>query len=339
MHFNKELAECVGLWLAEGDRKTKYEVTFTNNCWVLIELFHNTIVRLIGKDKNVRVYVYNTSKKQIEIPIKAQVNHYVDKRATKPYYIWRFASVEFNKQWKNIVKEVIEKKSYYDSILKGIFAGEGNIKTGSHCNRTLRISQKTPSELFNLLLDYYKISYRFYPRERSYVITSKFNWDKCARIRIADLHPIKKEYFWRVYNGYKEEHYSKNYLEKSILKDLVTPYTSNNLGIKYNRSQARVYDVLDVLKKSNIIQDFRVRSVNYWIRKDQKIIIISSLKGKYLDFLGNTNKNTKVFSIQFNVNWRSAFKRLKELEKLGLVKRERDKTWRKTNMKEKVILL
>ena len=36
----KEIAECVGLWLAEGDKKTSAEVTFTNNCMELIIFFH-----------------------------------------------------------------------------------------------------------------------------------------------------------------------------------------------------------------------------------------------------------------------------------------------------------
>ena len=31
-----EIAECVGLWLAEGDNKTRMEITFTNNCLFLI---------------------------------------------------------------------------------------------------------------------------------------------------------------------------------------------------------------------------------------------------------------------------------------------------------------
>ena len=34
----KEIAECVGLWLAEGDNKTTAEVTFTNNCFELINI-------------------------------------------------------------------------------------------------------------------------------------------------------------------------------------------------------------------------------------------------------------------------------------------------------------
>lgn len=35
-NFNKQTAECVGLWLAEGDNKCSNEITFTNNEITLI---------------------------------------------------------------------------------------------------------------------------------------------------------------------------------------------------------------------------------------------------------------------------------------------------------------
>lgn len=104
-----------------------------------------------------------------------------------------------------------------------------------------------------------------------------------------------------------------------------------------NRSQARIYDVLDIFKKKGKILNYRVKSKDHWIRKDQNIIIISKLKEKYLKFLGNSNKITKYFAKHFNVDWKSSFRRLKELEKLKLVKRNKDKTWRKLNMNKQVI--
>jgi len=334
--FNEKLAECVGLWLAEGDNKSNYEITFTNNCWNLIKLFHKTITKLFGKE-NIRIYVYNSSKKQIKIPIKAKVNYYLDKRATKPYYIWRLASSEFNKKWKIVTNKILSDEEYYCYVLRGIFAGEGNIKTGQHSNRTIRISQKEPSEFFNLLLNNFDINYTFVQNERSYVITGKTNWDKCAKIKIADLHPDKKLKFWQTYGEFKEEHYPNNYLRESILKVLERHHTSNGLSIKFNRSQARVYDILGLLKKSNKIQNFRVASIDYWIRKDQKIIIISKLKANYLNFLGDSIKTTKEFARYFKVDWKSSFRRLNELEKLSLVKRNKDKTWGKLNVDKKVI--
>ena len=41
----------------------------------------------------------------------------------------------------------------------------------------------------------------------------------------------------------------------------------------------------------------------------------------------------------FNVDFKSSFRRLKELEKLDLVKRNSDKKWKRLNSHKKVIVL
>ena len=41
----------------------------------------------------------------------------------------------------------------------------------------------------------------------------------------------------------------------------------------------------------------------------------------------------------FNVDFKSSFRRLKELEKLGLVKRREDKVWKKKNTGKKVVVI
>jgi len=52
MEITKELVECVGLWLAEGDNKTNQEITFTNNCLELILFFQENISNVyFGKNK------------------------------------------------------------------------------------------------------------------------------------------------------------------------------------------------------------------------------------------------------------------------------------------------
>ena len=336
-----EIAECVGLWLAEGDKRCNNEINFSNNCFNLIKQFHKIITSLFKKYKfNIRIYIYTKYGEKIDIPIKkCKINIYIDKQATRPYFIWRLASVELNKKWKKIVKEIRGNKKYYADFLRGFFAGEGNIKTGSHNNRTIRISQGKPLELIESILKHFKIDYKYSPRERSYVITGKVNWDRCAEIKIADLHPLRKLKFWRTYKDFKEEHYKHNYLDNSIFDSLINPLTSYELSIKFNRSQARIYDVLDILKKKGKILNYRVRSKDYWIRKDQNIIILSKLKQNYINFLKHRNKSTKEFSGYFSVDWKSSFRRLKELEKLGLVKRDRNKKWRRLNTNKKVIAL
>ena len=147
--FDKEVAECVGLWLAEGDNKTLYEVTFTNNSLKLVEFFCSTIQQIYKGKNQPRLYTYGLNK-----PLKSHVlsrlkrNNYTDIRATKPYYIFRIADRKFVKHWHKLVANYSNKLQFTDAITRGIFAGEGNIKTGSHSRRTLRISQKTRKDLF-----------------------------------------------------------------------------------------------------------------------------------------------------------------------------------------------
>jgi len=101
--FPHKIAECVGLWLAEGDNKTKSEITFTNNCLPLVIFFYKVIKRKFSNEKlKPRVYVYRTHNEVVNIPMKCKINYYQDIRARKPYYIYRVASVNILKEWKKI---------------------------------------------------------------------------------------------------------------------------------------------------------------------------------------------------------------------------------------------
>ncbi|MFH1276494.1 MAG: hypothetical protein ABIH82_05265 [Candidatus Woesearchaeota archaeon] len=339
-NFNKQIAECVGLWLAEGDNKCNNEITFTNNEFSLIKFFHGNIKHLFSDYQfKIRIYVYTPNWENINVPIKVdKINIYRDVRATKPYYIWRLASVSLNGEWRHIVNQYKDNQRYYPDILRGFFAGEGSIKSGSHSNRIIRISQKK-SYFLESMLKYFKVNFRHIEEKRTYEISSKFNWDKLANIKLANLHPTKKEKFWRVYNEFKEEHYKTNYLENIIFKLLLRPYQTSELATKFNRSKARIQDVLIDLKKEGKINNFRVRSASYWIRNDQNIIIISKLKKKYLDFLAKSYKTTKEIANYFKVNNKSSFRRLKELEKLSLVQRNKDKTWKIIEVTKEVLTI
>jgi len=339
--LNKEIAECVGLWFAEGDKKCKNEINFCNNSFELIEFFHKIVPPLFPEEKfNIRIYVYTPKKQHVNIPIEnCKVNRYIDKQATKPYYIWRLASVKLHKKWLKIVKETINNKNQHINFLRGFFAGEGNIKIGDHYSRTIRIAQGKPLKLIEDILDQQKINYKFYPKERNYYITHKTNWDKCAKIKLADLHPIRKIKFWNAYNSYKQEHYRANYLKNEIFLSLTIPYSTKKLAKKFNRSHARIYDVLNIFKKQQKIINFRIHSRDYWIRKDQKMILISDVKNQYLNLLTKGQKTTQECAKKLKICHKSAFNRLKELEKLGLIKREKNKKWQKTKIKHKVIVI
>jgi hypothetical protein len=265
MKITKEIAECVGLWLAEGNNKCNNEITFTNNSFELISLFDKVISSMFDAP-NKRIYVYSAKGQEITKAISSFsiIKYYSDERARKPYFIWRLASVKLMKAWKDIVAETLSQSKFYADILRGFFAGEGNVKTGSHANRTLRIAQKYEKEWISNILNALGISYYFEPGHRQYVVVGKWNWDIFAQHTLADLHPLKKERFWSVYNSFKQAHYSKRFMHKQIMSDLRTPRTASWLSVKYNRTHARVFDVLSDLKYEGKIDHKRVGHTNYW---------------------------------------------------------------------------
>ena len=326
----KEIAECVGLWLAE--------VTFTNNCFELIKFFHKVMSYLYKSvEFRPRIYSYSKYNNNLQRIENIKFKDYMDLRANKPYYIYRFASVKLNKNWKELVDVVLQDKSNHTDILRGFFAGEGNIKSGNKCHRIVRIAQKQPVKWIEDILINLNINFSFKERNRSYEIWGRESWDKLAKIKIAELHPEKNEKFQLIYQQFKEYHYSANFLKKFIYKKLIEPKNRQELAEIFSRSPARVSDVLIDLKKENKVKWFRVRSLVYWVRKDQNLIVISSVKQKYLNLL-NILKTTKELSEEVSVCCGTVHNRLTELVNLGLIKREEDKTWVKLKTNKKIMV-
>ncbi|MBI2574460.1 hypothetical protein HYV82_01090 [Candidatus Woesearchaeota archaeon] len=342
MTRDKKLAECVGLWLAEGDNKTKAEITFTNSCWELVELFHKTIVEIFNvADLKIRIYVYNSTGQFQKIPLSnVQIRNYIDKRARKPYFIWRLASVEVVKKWKEIVNSTQFDADSYPGILRGFFAGEGNIKCGSHNCRVIRMAQSKRVGSIEKSLELFGVDYTFSDRHREgYIISGKENFDKLAAIVIADLHPEKRARFQLMLSEYKQMHYTKFSLRNKIINNLRGNdfSTSESLASQFNRSNARISDILVELKKEGLVKNHRVRSIDYWGLADSKLVPVSHIKYKYLNMLLNDAQRTKDLASEAGVCWTAAFRRLKELERLGLVKRREDKMWELTPTNFEVI--
>lgn len=108
---------------------------------------------------------------------------------------------------------------------------------------------------------------------------------------------------------------------------LKSPHTNMELSKIFNRTPTRIFDVLDELKKQGLVINFRIRSKDFWIRKDSNTILISSVKARYLGMLADSPKKTKDLSRIMNVCFRATEKRLYELQKLGLVKKLENKKW------------
>ncbi len=336
--FNKKIAECVGLWLAEGDNKTTKEVTFTNNSFELIQFFHQQMKNIFENSENFRPRLYSYSNQgKITLNLKnVPKREYTDIRARKPYYIYRFASVELHKQWKGLVIVICKNKTHQLDVLRGFFAGEGNVKN-SKKNKVLRIAQKNRIKYFEDIFYGLNLKFNFKEKGRSYVIWNKSSWDVFAKYKLADLHPIKKKQFWEIYGLFQEEHYSKNYLKEKIYDDLLLPKKAINLAAKYNRSMARISEVLCQLKQDRLALFFKVNSTSYWVRSSNESIIISKIKQKYLKILKEPKTTTNA-ARYFGVCFRSANNRLQELQKLGLVEK-RGNLWHKKAPLKKIIAL
>ncbi len=312
--MDPKIAECVGLWLAEGDNKTKSEITFTNNCFDLVEMFYKRVI--CNYAGNPRVYVYSAKKSTGMTLGHCAIRYYQDSRARKPYYLLRLASVSAVKDWKRIVAEYLEIQSLYPSILSGFFAGEGNIKTGSHNQRVLRIAQKQPKKFIDTILNDLGLTFRFKKHGRAYEISGKWNWDIFARHRLADLHPIKREKFWVAFKEFKENHYPAFYLKEKVFEELNRPKTTKELATNMNRSYARICDVLIDLKKEGRIKNVKVGFRSYWSNQDD--IIISKVKEKYRELLNNGLTRPHEFASELAVTWMTARKQLGGLKSLGL---------------------
>lgn len=314
-----EIAQCCGLWLAEGDNKTKSEITLTNNNPELIRKFHGVINNIFYLERTPRIYIYSRSGDAQNIIKNIRSKNCRDKRANKPYFIYRIGSERLIKEWKSIVEEVKAKQYLYPAILQGIFAGEGNIKFSKEsASRILRIAQGKRNEFIEKILGHLKIRFSYSPGERSYVISGRKNLEILGGINISKLHDEKDRKFIEMLTSYKQYHYPNNYLKDNILRQLSRPTTTSELSIFFARSEARICQVLMLLKEQGKVFNFRVRSKDYWINAESNTIIISRRKSQILQLLRD-GKTTKQVAEAVGTTWKSAFRRLRELEKLGLV--------------------
>lgn len=337
INITSDLARCVGLWLAEGNTKTDREITFTNNCKNLIDLFYETVINLFYERGNPRIYIYYPIEGMRKFYFDCKTNEYLDKRANKPYFIFKLASKKLFGKWEGLVERIKSEQKWYRFILQGFFAGEGNVKTGTHCSRSIRISQGEENPFLEKMLNHFCTTFKFSERGRAYVLHGRENLEKLQKIKIAKLHPLKRNLFKKMMEEYKQYHYSRGELKDKLYSALKRPRTSSELSEEFERSQDRIQRVLSELKKTNKVQNYRVRSKDYWIREDENTIIISRVKENYLKKLEELNK-TSEFASNFDVCWKSSYRRLSELEKLGLVKRKENKEWEMLDNERKVIV-
>lgn len=320
---SKEIAECVGLWLAEGDKKTSAEVTFTNNCMELIMFFHETIKPLYKGKNKPRIYVYSPTDRILISKLQEFViRNYVDKRANRTYYIYRLADTEFVKEWKKIVELVKNREEYYEDVLRGIFAGEGNVKHDFENNnaRNVRISVGLRDPFIEKLLIYFNVKFSYEEHKKQYVITGRC-LDKLKEIKIASLHPEKEVKFRKMFECLKENHYSAGELKTLLLKELNEFKKTSELAIKLQKSDLRILEVLCGLKKEGKIGVVRIKGNSYWIRKEILDGYLNSEKIKLLRYVMKKQTMTAIGK-SLNLSRKSIRNRLLKLEKEGVVEKK-----------------
>lgn len=338
MEITKNLLYCVGLWLAEGDSKTDKELTFTNNSLELIFFFQETINKIYTGTNLPRLYVYSANGIKYFETLSGfkKINYYIDNRANRPYYIYRLADTSFVKIWKKLVQETIKEENYID-LLKGIFAGEGNIKHDikNHNSRNVRISSKEPNELIEKAFRKMEIPINFNQEQRNYWIFGR-QLNKLDENNICILHPEKSHKFKKMIESRRECHYSPFELKAMIYNLLIEPKTTKELSKRVNRTETRILEVLQELKKENKIGYIKIPGNTHWMHKELKNKIILNRKKIILEALEKNKSYTKIGKAT-NIYRKTIKKDLEKLKTEGFVEYS-NKEWKMTEKGQNLIL-
>lgn len=337
--IDRNLSRLVGLWLAEGSNNSKSEITFTNSQPELVRFFHRHLKRHVVIENKPRLYGYRKDEKsEITMPVDGIAHRfYFHKRARRPYFIYRVSGVRMVSEWMDIVNRVKRDPRNYRFILQGFFAGEGNIKhiEKSH-NRVLRISQGRPNSLVEKMLESLNIKFSYEPSERAYVISGRENLEKLTDAKISALHPVKLADFRNMMESYKQRHLKKGSLKGVVLSCLKCPATTHQISKSLDKSDSRICRVLSKMKKEGKVMNFRSGSRDYWTISGSTIVI-SKRKAGILRLLDEPKRVYEISS-SLQIAWKGAFRRLKELERLNLVKQENGLWSKKSTDKEVMVL-
>ncbi len=321
MQIMNELAECVGLWLAEGDSKTIREVTFTNNNIELIFFFHKVISELYSGSNKPKIYVYSPSPRKLFDAIgKIRIKYYQDRRANRTYYIYRLADTIFNEKWRKIVEQTKKCSDFYPEILRCIFAGEGNIKHDlkNGNSRMVRIANKECNAYIEMLLDHFDIKFKYISSHRCYWISAS-QLEILDRINIAALHSEKEAKFRNMINSVSRKSYSRDESKLKLLSMMNEFHRTRELADKLNIADLEILIILRELKREGKINCIRKDDRNtYWSRID---LVDNFVLGRKRDILKevDTFKSINDVAKATNIYRKTVSRRLRLLENEGLV--------------------
>lgn len=166
-----------------------------------------------------------------------------------------------------------------------------------------------------------------YGGNRAYSITGRDNLARILALGLTELHPLKDARFQRMMSSHLQDHFSNHALGKLVYSQLMLLQTTEELASKFKRSGSRLRQVLADLKSQTQVRMFHVNSTCYWVRTDSKVIVISKQKMKILRLLVRVHR---VFELAADLmkDKKCISRRLKELERLGLVRQKRPNWYR-----------
>jgi predicted transcriptional regulator len=224
----------------------------------------------------------------------------------------------------------------YQGLLQGFFAGEGNLKTGEHGARALRIAQGARLNLLEKILRYYELPIHYESSGRNCVIWGRENLEKLFLLGVSELHLKKHAKFISMLASYKQRHYSRNLANQIVLKALANPLTARQVAESIGRTRSRAIAILRQLRNKNQVEMFKVRSSYYWMRVDCNSIVISFEKSRILDTLDHPLRTFEIANI-LGIESGNARRRLAELTRLGLVQK-RNSNWCRIEVRKRVIV-
>ncbi len=186
------------------------------------------------------------------------------------------------------------------------------------------------------ILRHYEVSFLYEVSGRNYLISGRENLEKLQRIGITELHSKKHAKFLAMLDSYKQRHYQRDSLPPLVLGALFAPMTTHEVAKSIERGDARAYQVLSDLRRREQIEVYKVRSTYYWIRTDQRSVVISLEKSRILDVLIVPRRPYEI-SVMLSRDQKTIARRLTEMARLGLVEKV-NSNWRKVQGEKRVIV-
>ena len=117
----------------------------------------------------------------------------------------------------------------------------------------------------------------------------------------------------------KEKHYSPGELKSLIVPELTTFKTTTELSIKFKKSQLRISEILQELKKEGLCDYIKHKGYVYWLEKKRYEKYLLQQEINILRILEKHNGNSTAIAFELKMYRKAIPKRLEKLKTKGFV--------------------